>query len=220
VVNTQTANLRAGPGTNYDRLGSYAAGTTLAVTGKSAAGDWIQVQAPDGITGWMADSVLQVNTDLRRVAVTAAPPTPTPIATPEPTATPRPIVLDYPFSFVSGTERCDPNSSATFFDGFVRNRDDSLLNGVCVHIAFFGPRNTKCSGCDGVGNGRWGFSPFGGPAPAGTTVEIFVVECPGAMPPGGQSASTGFGDLTPKSDKWTRTVNASEQCTGITFIRN
>jgi hypothetical protein len=43
-----------------------------------------------------------------------------------------------------------------------------------------GPRNTKCSGCDGVGDGVWGFSPFGGPAPAGTTVEIFVVECPGA----------------------------------------
>jgi formylglycine-generating enzyme required for sulfatase activity len=76
VVNTQNANLRAGPGTNYDRLASYASGTALAVTGKTATGDWLQVQAPDGVTGWMADSVLEVNADLEQVAVAAAPPTP------------------------------------------------------------------------------------------------------------------------------------------------
>jgi hypothetical protein len=121
---------------------------------------------------------------------------------------------------VQGVERCDPNAGTTYFSGFVRRRDNSPMNGVCVHIAFFGPRNTKCSGCDGVGDGVWGFSPFGGPAPTGTTVEIYVVECPGTMPPGGQTESTGFGNLTPNSDKWTRTITASEQCTGITFVAN
>ena len=87
---------------------------------------------------------------------------------------------------------------------------------ACVYtIAFYGPRNTKCSGCDGVGNGEWGFSPFGGPAPAGTTVEIYVVQCPANMPLGGQSSD--FGDLTPLSEKWVYTVNESMQCSGITF---
>jgi formylglycine-generating enzyme required for sulfatase activity len=80
VVNTQNANLRAGPGTVYDALGSYPQGTALVVTGKNAAGDWLQVQAPDGKTGWMASSLLTVNTNLSQVAVAAAPPTPTPAA--------------------------------------------------------------------------------------------------------------------------------------------
>ncbi|RUA18018.1 MAG: hypothetical protein DSY55_01030, partial [Clostridia bacterium] len=77
---------------------------------------------------------------------------------------------------------------------------------------------TKCSGCDGVGNGNWGFSPFGGPAPAGTPVEIYIVPCPGTLPLGGQASN--FGDLTPQSDKFLMTVNESVQCTGITFVRN
>jgi hypothetical protein len=68
-----------------------------------------------------------------------------------------------------------------------------------------------------VGDGNWGFSPFGGPAPAGTTVEIYVVSCEGVTE-GGQDQATGFSDLTPKSNKWVRTINASEQCTGITFV--
>ena len=79
VVNTQNANLRAGPGTAYETLGSYPQGTALAVTGKNAAGAWLQVQAPDGKAGWMASSLLTVNTNLGSVAVAAAPPTPTPI---------------------------------------------------------------------------------------------------------------------------------------------
>ena len=113
-----------------------------------------------------------------------------------------------------------PNADQTYFNGFVRRRDNSAMNGVCVHVAYYGPRNTKCSGCDSVGDGVWGFSPFGGPAPAGTTVEIYVVTCPSSMPVGGQTIDTGFGDLTPQSDRWVHTVTSSEQCTGITFVSN
>ncbi len=80
VVNTQNTSLRAGPGTAYETLGSYPQGAALVVTGKNAAIDWLQVQAPDGKAGWMASSLLTVNTNLDRVAVTAASPTPTPTA--------------------------------------------------------------------------------------------------------------------------------------------
>ena len=92
------------------------------------------------------------------------------------------------------------------------------MNAVCLHIAFYEPRTTKCSGCDGVGDGAWGFSPFGGPAPRGVPIEIFVVECPASgVPTGGMGSD--FGNLTPQSPKWTRTINDSEQCTGITFVK-
>jgi hypothetical protein len=152
-----------------------------------------------------------------------APPTARPQPRPQPTtppAAPQPTAAaQYPFMLVKGVERCEPNAGQSYINGFVRYRNNNLRNGVCVHIAFYGPRNTKCSGCDGVGDGQWGFSPFGGPAPAGTTVEVFVVQCSSSMPAGGIGADTpgGFGSLTPQSEKWVHTFSQSEQCTGITF---
>ena len=143
----------------------------------------------------------------------APPPTAVPV---EPTAVPAPAEPSFPFQLLEGVEKCEPNAGITYFEGFVRYKSNDPRNAVCVHIGFFGPRTTKCSGCDGVGAGKWGFSPFGGPAPAGTSVEIFVVGCPSDLPAGGQNS--GFSDLTPRSKKWTRTINSSEQCTGITFI--
>lgn len=230
VINNPTLNVRGGPGTNYGIVGQARNGERYDVTGRNAAGTWYQINF-NGQTGWVAGQYVIVEGDPNSIQVAAnippAPVVPTrppaPTAAPQPTAPPAPTtppVASYPFSLLQGVERCDPNPGTTYFNGFVRRRDNSPMNGVCVHIAFFGPRNTKCSGCDGVGDGVWGFAPFGGPAPAGTTVEIFVVECPPNIPPGGQTEQTGFGNLTPRSEKWVRTINASEQCTGITFVAN
>lgn len=151
---------------------------------------------------------------------TAAPP-PTavpaqPTVAPPPTEPPKPAEPSFPFLLLEGVETCEPNAGQTYFKGFVRYKSNEPRNAVCVHIGFYGPRTTKCSGCDGVGAGNWGFSPFGGPAPAGTTVEIFVVSCPSDLPAGGQNGN--FSDLTPRSKKWVRTINESEQCAGITFV--
>lgn len=230
VINNPTLNVRSGPGTNFSAIGQARNGERYDVTGKNAAGAWYQINF-NGQTGWVAGEYVIVEGDASAIQVAAnipAPPIqptrpPAPTAAPQPTAPPAPTsppAPSYPFSLVQGSARCEPNAGTTYFDGFVRRRDNSLMNGVCVHIAYYGPRNTKCSGCDGVGDGIWGFSPFGGPAPAGTTVEVFVVPCPGSMPAGGQTLDTGFGDLTPQSDKFVRTVNDSEQCTGITFVSN
>ncbi len=230
VVNNPTLNVRSGPGTNFSAIGQARNGERYDVLGVNPAGNWYQINF-NGQTGWVAREFVIIEGDPATIQVASnipAPPVqPTrPPAPPAPTAAPQPVAPpptpapSFPFSLLSGVERCDPNPGNTYFNGYVRRRDNSLMNGVCVHIAYYGPRNTKCSGCDGVGDGVWGFSPFGGPAPAGTTVEIYVVECPASMPAGGQTQDSGFGDLTPKSDKWVRTINASEQCTGITFVSN
>jgi uncharacterized protein YraI len=228
----QTVNVRGGPGTDYPVVGQLAAGQGAPIAAKTQAGDWVQF-AYNGDPAWVVSDLINVTGDIASVKVAtnipAAPapvaqaPAPPPVAqAPAPTAAPAaPAPTAKPafrFSLLSGVERCDPNAGSTYFNGVVRHRDNSLYNGVCVHIAFYGPRNTRCSGCDGVGDGNWSFSPFGGPAPAGTQVEIFVVPCPGGMPSGGQTQQTGFGDLTPQSDKWIHTVQQSEQCTGITFV--
>ena len=222
----QTVNVRNGPGTNYSLIGQLAAGQTFDVIGKNAAGDWLQFTY-SGQPAWVSASLVNVSGDLNSIKVAQnipAPPPPSPTPRPQPTTPPQPTAPPaprYPFSLIKNSpgERCDPNPGQTYFQGIVRFRNNTPRNGVCVHIAFYGPRNTKCSGCDGVGDGNWGFAPFGGPAPRGTTVEIYVVSCPSSpLPAGGQTEGSGFGDLTPKSDKWVYTVNDSVQCTGITFV--
>lgn len=223
----QNVNVRSGPGTVYPAIGRLTAGQSFDVLGRNDAGDWIKFDF-NGRDGWVTFALVSIEGDLSGVQVAAAPAVPT--ARPQPTAAPRPVQPtaapaqptavpqpQYPFTYVEGSAKCEPNAGNTYFNGFVRYRNNSPRNGVCVHVAFYGPRQTKCSGCGGVGDGVWGFSPFGGPAPAGTTVEIYVVSCEG-VGVGGQDQATGFGDLTPKSNKFVKTINASEQCTGITFV--
>jgi hypothetical protein len=223
----QTVNIRGGPGTNYPKTGSLAAGQSYEIAGKNAAGDWLEF-VYDGDAAWVSADMVTVSGDVGAVELAQnipAPPVaatsrprPKPTSPPPPTSPPAPPQPQYPFQLVAGIEQCRANEGTTYFDGFVRYRNNAPRNGVCVHIAYYGPRATKCSGCDGVGDGVWGFSPFGGPAPAGTTVEIFVVECPSEMPVNGQSQQSGFGDLTPRSEKWVHKVSQSEECHGITFV--
>lgn len=58
VTVTEGANVRKGPGTDYDKLGLAYVGTELTVTGKS--GDWYEVEF-DGQTGYIAASLVKEN---------------------------------------------------------------------------------------------------------------------------------------------------------------
>ena len=234
LVLNDLVNIRSGPVTTYGLVGSGQQGNIFRITGKNSDGSWWQIDY-NGQAGWVFGQLVAV-TGGEAVAVaqnippapvappinTPVPPTPAPAqpapAQPAPAqpAPAQPPADNYPY-LLGNTETCAPNPGQTYFSGYTRDRSNNLINGVCIHLHFYEPRTTKCSGCDGVGDGLWGFSPFGGPAPRGTTVEIFVVACPGSLPLGGQSSN--FSDLTPQSPKWVRTINDSEQCTGITFFR-
>lgn len=48
------ANLRAGAGTNFDRVGSVAAGDTVSVTGQNAAADWYRLAVEGQDSAWIA----------------------------------------------------------------------------------------------------------------------------------------------------------------------
>jgi outer membrane protein assembly factor BamB len=78
MVKAQALNLRSGPGTEYDILGSYEQGMALEVIGRSSDGEWLKVRAPDGKEGWMALAYLQVNLPLEGLEVAQISPTPTP----------------------------------------------------------------------------------------------------------------------------------------------
>jgi uncharacterized protein YraI len=86
-------NLRGGPGTNYEVVGSLAPGESLEITGRNGDSSWWQVSLPDGRSAWVAGQVVQVQNAGADIPVAEAPPVPTsppaaPTATPVPAAPP------------------------------------------------------------------------------------------------------------------------------------
>lgn len=215
-------NVRGGPGTNYNVIGTASPGQEFRITGKNPGlGDWWQIDY-QGRTGWVYDQlVTATNAQPVQVALNIpAPPPPTatpvpPTRVPDPTQPPAPR---FPYSLIDRGQ-CRQNREQTFFEGFVYDRNNNPKTGVCLHIAFGGPRNTKCTGC-GKRTGEWGFSPFGGPASPGTFVEIYVVNCPGSGWDNPRTRTKDFSNLSPLSEKWPHTVSESVQCTNITFKEN
>ena len=215
-------NVRGGPGTNYHVIGTASPGQRFAITGKNPGlGDWWQIDY-SGETGWVYGPLVtatNANSVLVAVVIPAPPPpTATPIPpTPVPAPT-QPPAPRFQYSLI-GQGNCPRNDQQTFFEGIVYDRNNNFKNGVCLHIAFGGPRNTKCTGC-GKPAGNWGFSPFGGRASPGTFVEIYVVNCPNSGWDDPRSRTKDFSNLSPLSERWSRTVNESVGCVHITFKEN
>lgn len=215
-------NVRGGPGTNYNVIGTAAPGLQFRITGKNPGlGDWWQIDY-NGQTGWVfSQLVTATNAETVQVAlVIPAPPPPTatpvpPTPVPVPTQPPAPR---FPYSLVN-QGHCNAHSAISFFSGYVRDVNNNPVNDVCVHIAFHGPRNTKCTGC-GVDAGKWGFTPFGQKTGSGTTVEIYVVNCPSGVPRDRGLSGSATGPLSPISEKWTKTLSGGQTCNDITFKRN
>ena len=90
-------NVRAGPGSQFNRIGLAPAGTTLDVVGRNQGNTWLQVPFPDANgRGWISAQFATVTGDLNLIGVVGAPalplttqPTP-PAPTPPPTPTPPP----------------------------------------------------------------------------------------------------------------------------------
>jgi len=68
--------MREGPGTNYAVVATYPENTSLHILRKTEQGDWLQVHAEDGNTGWMSTALLQVNINQNDIPISQAPPTP------------------------------------------------------------------------------------------------------------------------------------------------
>ncbi len=219
----QAMNVRAGPDVTYDLLGAANVGAVYPVTGANPQYTWWQIDYL-GQRGWVYGELVEaVAVDGIEITADIAPsPTPGPTNTPAlptPTITPIPTAY-FPF-LIKNNGTCTPNAAMTYFKGSVQYASGDPFNGACVHIAYDGPRNTKCSGC-GEAPGVWGFAPFGNsPSNSNTTVRIYVVPCPEQPITGsGQSPATGFGPLNPVSQVWTYTIGESVQCTGIVFQDN
>jgi uncharacterized protein YraI len=79
-------NVRKGPNTGYDKLGTLDMGQSAPVRGKNADGTWWQITfaaAADGV-GWVLGELVDVNGDTTNIPVATAPELPT--SEPQPTA--------------------------------------------------------------------------------------------------------------------------------------
>jgi eukaryotic-like serine/threonine-protein kinase len=74
VVAVETANVRAGPGTNYSVLATYPTGTEMEVKGRHWSRRWLAVVLPDAREGWIAVSAVNVSVDVDGLPEVEAPP--------------------------------------------------------------------------------------------------------------------------------------------------
>jgi SH3-like domain-containing protein len=56
IVKSRTANIRSGPGTKFKVIGQASNGDLLRTRSKRST--WVQVQAEDGVKGWVSRSLL------------------------------------------------------------------------------------------------------------------------------------------------------------------
>ncbi len=73
-VAVDTSNLRAGPGTNYGKVGSLEKGASISVIGRNEAGDWLVVQTQAIPQAWIAAYLLNGVGDVQSLPVVRAPP--------------------------------------------------------------------------------------------------------------------------------------------------
>jgi uncharacterized protein YraI len=127
-------NVRTGPGTNYERIGWLAAGTTTSIIGRNANGTWWQIPYPDARDGiaWISAGYGAAR-DTQSVPVVEAPPTPTPSA---PTATPTteapPPTPPPAYQYTPTGWYGDTNYGLTRFLGDIKDTAGNPVNGVFV----------------------------------------------------------------------------------------
>ena len=73
-VNTELLNLRAGPGTNFDKVDGLKQDTIVVITGRSQDDTWLQVNVPIlGKSGWVAAQYIDTTADLKKLPVVQTP---------------------------------------------------------------------------------------------------------------------------------------------------
>ena len=83
VVTGDGLRVRTGPGASYAINGMVFRGDELVVSGRTIAGDWLQVTHDADLAGWVFAEFVELSADLELVPLAeSSPPTPQPDATP------------------------------------------------------------------------------------------------------------------------------------------
>lgn len=179
LVAPGTVNIRSGPGTNYQVIGSLNANAPVQVIGRNQDASWWQIEITNGSIGWVASSVVSAsNTD--SIPTVEAPPPPVAAAPaaiavqPAADAPPAPEKPKYQFEPTGWYD--DGNAGLTRFLGDIKDVNGNPVNGVFVQA--------KCGNFSAISfpSGPVGWGPFNESAdwPAGfydLTVDTKPVPC-------------------------------------------
>jgi SH3-like domain-containing protein len=72
-ISSENLNLRAGPSTIYVIVASYPKDTSLVVLGKAMGDEWVEVEMPDGKTGWMSVDLLVLEGEVAYLPIVDVP---------------------------------------------------------------------------------------------------------------------------------------------------
>jgi SH3-like domain-containing protein len=72
-ISSENLNLRAGPSTIYVILASYPKDTSLVILGKAVGDEWVEVEMPDGKTGWMSVDLLTLDGEVTYLPIVDVP---------------------------------------------------------------------------------------------------------------------------------------------------
>ena len=166
VVIAEIVNMRSGPGTAYDIIGSVVAEQQLPTVGRNAQGDWWQVCCGNGDQpGWLYAPLVDARESENVPIAVDIPPPPTPLPvptaavvaeapTPVPVAdTPTPIVAAGPPAHSGTAGNFDPNAQFHIVHyrviGFGENNGGIFNNGG-QHMIFINVIDENGQGIDGA----------------------------------------------------------------------
>ena len=66
-IATTGVNLRAGPGTNFDKVGGLKEGDTVEILGKTSIGEWYQAKLSLGEVAWIAAAYVSTQSDINAI---------------------------------------------------------------------------------------------------------------------------------------------------------
>jgi hypothetical protein len=127
-------NVRSGPGTNYERIGSVPAGSTLEILGRTAGSSWWQIPyaGAAGGSGWISAGYGTAS-NTEGVPVVEAPLPPTPAApAPPPTSPPAAASATPAFQFSPLAWEGQWNGGLAQIRGHIRDAAGNPVSGVFV----------------------------------------------------------------------------------------
>ena len=89
IVDTDSLNIREGPGTMYGIVTGVDRGDLLEITGQAYNCEWLKVKTESGVSGWVSADLVKFEQSCSSIPSAAIPPTPIPL----PTSTPVPVQL-------------------------------------------------------------------------------------------------------------------------------
>jgi Bacterial SH3 domain len=76
IVKGTQLNVRSGPGTDYPVIQTLVQGDTAPATGFNSGRSWVQIELPDGTTGWVSADLVEIKNSDKISTVTNIPPVP------------------------------------------------------------------------------------------------------------------------------------------------